>query len=438
MLKQKSKKFVSAVIAASLTLSVAAAMSGCSKSNNSSSASSEKLSGSITVAGWNDAYTSLKAEAEAFMKKNPGTTVKALSVDSNYTKLYSELAANSGVPDVVQMQNRDLASFVNKYPNAWLDVSDLIKGEESNFSSYVLGLVKVSGKYYAVPWDLGPCGLYYRTDIFKDAGIDINTIKTYDDYITAGQKISSSTGGKTKLLGFDYSGSTSVDVLMLLFNQLGGKYYASDGKVNLDSKEMVQAVNLMKKMISANVTINLANEWNDRITATENNQIATIPYAVWYGGTLKNSNADQKGKWGIAPLPAFTAGGNTEANLGGSVLAISSNTKNSALAKAFVKFALMSSEGNKINLESASLFTSYTKSYADSEYKATDDYFGVSIGQKFASYSKNIPTITYGPYYTDVNNALKTAVGEILLKNMDPDKALKDATSTAQKAIDNE
>jgi lactose/L-arabinose transport system substrate-binding protein len=143
-------------------------------------------------------------------------------------------------------------------------------------------------------------------------------------------------------------------------------------------------------------------------------------------------------KWGIVPLPSVTAGGNNQANLGGSVLAISSQTKNTDLAKAFVKFSLMTSKGNEINLNSAKLFTSYKKSYSDPEYSTVDKYFGVSVGKTFADLSPKIPEISYGPYFTDVNNALKTVVGNVLLKNVDPAKALADATTTAQKAVDAE
>lgn len=439
MLKGNWKKLCGSALSLSILCGVV--LSGCSSkstSSASSSGSSGKLSGTITVAGWNDAADALSAEAKAFMSENPGTTVDVQKVDSNYTKLYAELAAGSGVPDVVQLQNRDLQSFVNKYPSAWTDVTSLVKPEASNFDSFALGLSKVNGKYYAVPWDLGPCALYYRKDIFEQAGVDAGSIKTYDDYIAAGKKIVQATGGKTKLLGFDYSGSTSTDLPFLLLNQLGGQFYDSKGKVKLNSDDMAKVMNLCKQFISEGVSINLSNEWNDRITATSNNQIATIPYAVWYAGTLESSNSDQSGKWGILPLPAFTTGGNTQANEGGSVLAISNNTKNAALAKAFVKFALMSSEGNKINLDTGKLFTSYKKSYEDAEYKATDAYFGTSIGTTFAGLTGKIPSISYGPYFTDVNNAYKTAVGNILLKNTDVSKALGDATSTAQKAVDNE
>jgi lactose/L-arabinose transport system substrate-binding protein len=391
------------------------------------------------VASWNDAATAMQAEAKQFMTENPGTTVTVLSVDGNYTKLYPELAAGSGVPDVVQTQNRDFSSFYNKYPKAWLDVTDLVKPEESNFDSVVLPLVSQNGKYYAVPWDVGPCALYYRADIFKSDGIDPASLKTWDEYIAAGQKVSQLSGGKEKFMGFDYSASSSQDMENLLFDEAGGKFYDSNGKVQLDTAPMLTMVSEFKKMMTAGITMDLANEWNDRITALENNQLVAFPYAVWYTGTMQTSNKDQSGKWEIVPLPAFTAGGNNQANEGGSILAISSASQDTNLAKAFVKFSLMTNEGNDINLTAGGLFTSYKPTYQTDAYKATSTYYpGVSIGQTFSALSNNIPSIVYGSYYTDVNSAYTTALGNIFVKNADPAKSMDEATATAQKAIDNE
>lgn len=439
MKKSTPLKVMGITLAALLSLS-AVSLTGCSqKSSAGGTSSSGKPSGSITVAAWNDAADAMKAEAKEFMAENPGTTVTVQSVDSNYTKLYPELAAGSGVPDVVQTQNRDFMSFYNKYPNAWLDVTDLVQPAEKDFASVVLPLVSTKGKYYAVPWDLGPCALYYRTDVFKADGIDPSSLKTWDDYITAGETVTKDSGGKEKVMGLDYSGSSSQDMENLLFNEAGGKFYDSNGKVQLDTPQMIQMLTLVKKMMSAGVTMNLANEWDDRITAQENNELVAFPYAVWYTGTMKSSNSDQSGKWGIVPLPAYTAGGNNEANEGGSILAISSQTKNASLAKAFVKFSLMTDKGNEINLTAGGLFTSYMPSYKDSVYTAQDTYYtGLSIGKTFSALSSKIPSITYGPYYTDVNNAYTTAIGEILTKNADMKSTLDSATATAQKAIDNE
>lgn len=67
--------------------------------------------------------------------------------------------------------------------------------------------------------------------------------------------------------------------------------------------------------------------WDDRVRAVVNGNTATVIYPVWYAGTLRHQAKELKGKWGVFPLPAFTEGGPNQANSGGSLLAISSQSK---------------------------------------------------------------------------------------------------------------
>lgn len=441
-MKKTSKHICSFALAVSITMQ-AFLFTGCSGSSatnasqDKASSSPAKLSGSITIGSWDIAARALTANAKEFMAQNPGTTITIQDEDKTYKGLYAQLDSGSGVPDIITLQNRDVASFVNKYPDMGTDVLDLMKPEEKNSNQYVKNLMIVKNKFYAVPWDMGPCALYYRKDIFQAAQIDPTSIKTYDDYIAAGKKIVAKTKGKTKLLGFDYSGSSSTDTLLLLLSQLGAKFYDNSGRANLSSPEMLQALNLEKKMITTGVTMNFPNEEKDRAAALSQDQIATVPNAVWFAGTLQ-AIKNQKGKWGIIPLPAFSPGGNTHANVGGSALIIHSKTKNPALAKAFVKFALLTNEGNKINFNTSKLFSSYLPAYKDSAYSEVDDFFGVSMGTVFTKLTTNIPAMNFGPYFTDINDQMKAVTKDILINGKNPDTVLKAASEAAEKTIESE
>lgn len=442
-MKKVSKHICSLALAVSMTMQ-AFLFTGCSDnssasnaSQNTASSSSTKLSGSITVGSWDIAARALTANAKEFMAQNPGTTITIQDEDKTYKGLYAQLDSGNGVPDIITLQNRDVASFVNKYPDMGTDVLDIMKPEEKNSNQYVKNLMIVKNKFYAVPWDMGPCALYYRKDIFQAAQIDPASIKTYDDYIAAGKKIVAKTKGKTKLLGFDYSGSSSTDTLLLLLSQLGAKFYDNSGRANLSSAAMLQALNLEKKMVAAGVAMNLPNEEKDRATALSQDHLATVPNAVWFAGTLQ-AIKNQKGKWGIIPLPAFAPGGNTHANVGGSALIIHSKTKNPALAKAFVKFSLLTNEGNKINFDTSKLFSSYLPAYKDAEYSEVDDFFGVSMGTVFTKLTTNIPAMNFGPYFTDINDQMKTVTKDILINGKNPDTVLKAASEAAEKAIESE
>jgi len=391
-----------------------------------------KLSGEITVASWNAAADALTDIAKLFMEKNPGTKITINKVDAQYTKLYPALAAGVGVPDVMQTQQTDFPAFMNKYEGSFADLTDMVEPEKDNFVASALSqTIGADGKYYAVPWDIGPSALMYRIDVFEKAGVDVNTIKTWDDYIKAGKTVLDKTG--MKMLGFCYNGSSSTDYIRMLMHEQSGSYYNEDGTVNLGSDKMITAAKLLLTMKDAGITMDLPSEWGDRITALTNNQLATIPYPVWYTGTLTTAVADQSGKWAIAPMPSFD-GTNNKVSLGGSILAVSAASENADLAKAFVKFAMMTNEGAKVNYDYGQ-FPSYKAAYGSDAFKQKSDYFNASIGEIFIPLVDS-PIINFGPYFTDVSTALGTAVGEIFINGADPKTSLDAASKVAQKAID--
>ena len=158
------------------------------------------------------------------MEQHPEATITVEQVDGSYTKLLPELASGIGVPDVFMVQNTDIMSFVYTYEGQILDVTDLVEGEVGNFVDSAIATCynKADGKYYGIPIDIGPCALMYRTDIFEQAGVDVNSIKTWDDYIEAGKKILEATNGEVRMTGFNMNGATSTDYMKMLFAQQGG------------------------------------------------------------------------------------------------------------------------------------------------------------------------------------------------------------------------
>lgn len=396
----------------------------------------EELEGNLKVYAWTEMATALTDTAERFMEQYPGVEITVEQVDASYTKLLPELASGIGVPDVFMTQNTDILSFASKYEGQIMNLTDLVEPEKDNFVASALEAChdEESGNYYGVPIDIGPCGMMYRTDIFEKAGVNVDDINTWDDYIEAGKKVLEATDGETKMTGFNYNGSSSQDYLKMLFAQQGGSYYDEDGNVNLASGEMIQAAEMLKKMIDAGIMMDFPDEWNDRITALNSSQICTLPYPVWYSVVMKDSVADQAGLWSYAPMPSFD-GGKGDVCLGGSVLAVSANTEYPEAAKAFVKFSLMNADQADL-LYAQSQYEAYKPYWEADCYKEVDEYFGVAIGEVFSQWTDS-PSINFGSNFTDITTALSTAIGEIFINGTDPETALTDATTAAQNAIAN-
>ena len=308
---------------------------------------------------------------------------------------------------------------------------------EKDLVPAVIPLLKDGDTWLAAPWDVAPAMLFYRTDIFEECGVNPEDIKTWDDYIEAGKVINEKTNGKTKIMGFDYNGTSSFDMPLIIFYEQGGSFFDESGNVQFNSDAVTTAFGIFQKMIDEVIAMNLPNEWTDRITALANDSLCTVPYGVWFAGTLKENLADQAGKWSCIPLPAVEEGGNNQVNSGGSTVMVSSTTKYPELCKGFIEWFFLSTEGSRINMEVSTLFDAYMPAYTDESYTKTDEYFGMSPAALAAQLCEEIPDLPFPAYFTDIGQIFQSdAVGPVFVDGKDMDSVLTEATDKAQKQLE--
>ncbi len=423
-------------------------LSACSSSKNSSPASGEgqtnastgsttsggaaaDLKGEISIAAWNDAADSLDGEIAGFNKKYPNVKVTVQHVDSSYTKIIPPLTAGMGAPDIIQMQQRDFPNFLLKFPDQFVDLSDKLMAHKDDFAQNAWKTVEQDGKAYAIPWDIGPSAVWYRKDYFEQAGIDPKTLTTWDKFITAGKQLQSKLP-KVKMTTEDFTATGDIDVFYQLMNELSGGFYNENGDVDFAKPANIQALEMVKKFKDEGIALNTPS-WDERVRAVVNGDVATVIYPVWYAGTISHQAEDQKGKWGVMPLPAFTEGGPNQANSGGSVLAISTQSKNKDAAWAFLEYSLMTNEGQDVQLEHG-LFPSWKPYYNTANFKKTDPFFGFPLADFFGTVSTNIPPLDYGAHFLEINTPLQSAIGSVLSGKADIESALKKADADAAKA----
>ncbi|WP_160724271.1 ABC transporter substrate-binding protein [Bacillus sp. USDA818B3_A] len=428
------KRYFSIFIAVIMLISLLSACSGgkttAGEEGLEKTAPKGEVSGEITVASWNLAADSLKEEAANFMKKYPKAKVKIEYVTSDYKSITPPLTSGKGAPDVMQIQQRDFANFLDVFEGQFVDLTARLDGKEQEFAEVALNQVKdKDGKVMGLPWDLGPVGIYYRKDMFEKAGVDPASIKTWDQYIEAGKKIQAA--NNVKMLALGMSSKDIAEMYRMLMNQLGAQYYDQDGNIQFATEKNIEAINMFKKFVDAGLVVD-APTWDDRIRAFANNKIATAVYPVWYAGTIKTQAEDQKGKWGIMPMPGFTDGGPNQSHSGGSTLAISTQSKNKELAWKFIEYTLMTNEGQDVQMKYG-LFPSWQPYYETEKFKEVDEYFGVALSEFFGKVSTNIPTIDYGAHFLDVNDAIVGALGDVM-EGKDVKESLKKAEEKAAKA----
>ena len=132
-----------------------------------------------------------EAAVKQFESENPGVTVKFNVYDHESYKKSIRNWLTSASPDVVfwYVGNR-MRQFVA--PGLLEDVSTVYTPEvKAELGEVATDLVTVDGKQYGVPYTDYQWGIYYRKDLFEQAGVT-DKPKTWDEFLAACEKIKAS------------------------------------------------------------------------------------------------------------------------------------------------------------------------------------------------------------------------------------------------------
>ncbi|MTH54609.1 extracellular solute-binding protein [Bacillus mangrovi] len=420
------KKVWGMLLAAVLTVGM---LAGCSSQGSGGDAGEGgEPKGEITVWGWNVAASSMELAVEKFNEKYPDVKVKVQDIGrlDLYDKLTVGLAANgAGLPDVLMVESDRLDNYKKQFPNGFMDLSakGYDKYEDKFGKSKIATAKNEDGKFVAMPWDIGPTGVFYRTDLFEKAGVDPKSIETWDEFLEAGKVIKEKTGAA--LGPIDIAKDDALYRMML--NQQGAFYFDEEGKIDMQSDESVKAMSMIQKMHQNELVANV-DGWDGTVTATVNGTVATVPFGVWYTGTIMEQAKDLEGKWDVMPLPAFEKGGNRNANLGGSDIVIPAASKNKDAAYAFAEFFTTDKAVQVEVLKKYGIFPSLLETYEDSYFDEPVPFFNNQpIFRMFADEVENIPAANYTNDYPRGLKYAADAQAAALLDKKDPAEALKSA-----------
>jgi lactose/L-arabinose transport system substrate-binding protein len=320
----------------------------------------------LTIWSWNVAASALKSTLEGFNKRHPDikVTVEDLGNQQVFDKMLAACAAGGeGLPDIVSVENFEAEIFWSRFPDCFANLKDLgyTADIQAKFPEFKRTELEVGDVAYAMPWDSGPVAAFYRRDFYEKAGVDPATIKTWDDFIAAGKKISAANPGVV-MSQADLNGDS--EWFRMIANEQGCGYFSADGQnITINQPACVATLEKVKQMKDAG-TLTAAN-WDEKIQANTAGKVATQIYGGWYEGTVRSTSPDEKGKWGVYMMPSLTADGPHAANLGGSSLAIAANSPNKEAAWTYVNYALGTNEGQVTMLKSFGLVPSLLTAVQD-------------------------------------------------------------------------
>ena len=383
----------------------------------------------ITVWAWNVAAKALVESAKSFNEKYPKikVNVQEYGLAQNVYERYSViLSSGVGVPDIIQIESDYVQTFAETYPQYFFDMNGYIDIEGKVDPSKISTSYDSEGKLVSIPWDSGPVVMFYREDLFNQAGIDINSIITFEDYISAGKKLKERFPNIT-MTGLPFTQDENLFRCLLVANK---SYYLNNkGEITVASSKAIETLQMIKRLIDEGVAKNTIN-WDGGIVANKNGELASWIMGGWWGGTIKDQMPEMKGKWKIAPIPAFPDGARASSSGGAGLSITASEPIKQAAALEFIKESLMNVDNQLMMYEKYSLFPSYLPTYDDERFLKSDDYFEDDFNKILADVTKEIPNVIYASKdFAEIKNTVVSVYEDVLNNNRDIKSALEQAAS---------
>ncbi len=424
-------------------------LSACGTAQSSSSAApseSEAVSSAapeaktITVWAWDDKFNVaiMKTAAEYYKKLKPDANVTIEVVPNSkedvYKKLQTGLASGGkSLPDITLIEDYSISQYLNAYAKYFYPLNDDINYDE--FSPYKVEVMTYDGKKYGVPFDAGVTGMFYRRDIFEQAGFkkaDLQNI-TWDQFIDIGKTVKEKTGTALTVV----SAANYSSLFRLMMQSAGKWYFNADGSLNISGNAALkESLEVTKRMRDAGVLLESQDDAGVA-AAINGGTTATVVNAAWRISTVK-AEPSQSGKWGIAPTPRLNVEGATNAsNTGGSSWYVIDNGQDKAPIVDFLKTVYAGDKDfyAKILVDQGALCT-WLPAQTGDVFQTADEFFaGQKVYADFSSWLPKIPAVNYGEHVSEANAAVNAATFNYLQGTTDVDAALKAAEEQLKNQI---
>ncbi len=384
----------------------------------------------------------IEKTVKAFEAENSDIKVKLVLVpgsETETTKLMTAVAAGTG-PDVYYLDRFTVAQrahygVLEPLQDYLEEIGVDIEKLKKNFFEFTVKEATYRGKLYALPWDTDARVLFYNKKLFKEAGLDPNkppqTIKELDEYA---EKLTKMKGKRLIQIGFvPWRGQGWHYTWGWAF---GGKFYDPSKKklAFADDPKILKAlkweVTYAKKYGIKNI--------DAFFSAYRGGSAPVDPFMIGKEAMRVDGNwliaqiekfAPKGFEYGFAPIPAPPDGEKNSTWAGGWSLVIPKGAKHPKEAAKFLAF--MGTKGEEIYAEGTKHFAASKAATLKvvNEYPEQKVFYELFTGPN----SHCRPVIPVGALLWD---KLTEAWNDALYGKKAPEKALKDAQTEVQEALD--
>jgi ABC-type glycerol-3-phosphate transport system substrate-binding protein len=292
----------------------------------------------ISFASWVAQERGMKKLYKQFRKEYPNITVEFEEIPSEEAsrKLTTQIAGGNA-PDAAYIDAGTTAQFAGR--GALVNLDDYIAGSDTVKADDYVDAFRESTLFedsmYGLPFDGESTGLFYRTDLFEQAGI-AGPPKTWEEFEATAAKLTKPDEKQYGFALFTPAPESGYYWYPWLWQAGGELMNEEETEVTFTSPEAKQAaefyVNLTK--YAPRDYLN-SNSYDGRI-AFANGSVGMYMAGAWLAGVLREEFPKIDGKWASAPLPEGPNGCHT--TIAGDNLVLFEGSENQDAAWLWIEF----------------------------------------------------------------------------------------------------
>ncbi len=347
-------------------------------------------------------------------------------------KLRMMLASGETMPEIMMFQTEFLPEFAQD--DILTNVSEVIAPYKEEMTKGAFNLVTYNDSQWGFPYQIKPSVWTYRSDMFEKAGIDVNTVKTTDDFIAAGKKLQEVYPNSYMWQFNSYQFPYAQMVHILSGN--GGCYFDKDGNYVLDTDPGVRATwEDIKKVYDAGLVYDVAADSVDQQQGYADGTIASDLTGSWIKNNMQKYAPDLAGIWEEAQWPSI--GGGIPGGEGGSMWVLPANSENRDAAIEFMKVLSLTVDGNINAYKQRAIYPSLVEATKDALIKEPHKYMGASLYDAEAQAVENFKSFKYSPKFNTEMDIIVQYFAKYLQNMTTLDDALKDANNDLKIQLEN-
>jgi len=349
-----------------------------------------------------------------------------------HNNLLLAIQSGQGVPDIADIEIAKFSNFLQG--EVQLEpLNEFIEPELDNFIEERLDIYAKDGNYYGAPTHLGATVVYYNMDIMNEAGVDIDSIETWDDYVEAGKQVVEATGVPMTVVPVNWYGFWPFIV------QRGSDFFDDNGELIIDNETNVDTLEFIQDMIYEHEIAEVSpggDYHSEEFYGFMNDAgAASMVAPLFYMKDFTEYMPDLEGKMAIRPMPVFEEGDARSVPMGGTGTVVPSQSENPELAKEFLNYAKLTEQAN-INLWTQLGFDPPRWDVWDSPELEEDNlyfqYFDDTIFDTLLEIRDDIEGINITEYTPDALEELETNIMHNVIRenNQTPEEALSQGAET--------